>query len=151
MWFTEFVSRAPFLSIVSTSPSSKSITQFVSGAVVCEMTDNVVNYTVRNELLGHAGQRGSSFLDFKASHRAGAPRSVVSRRPAGLFRPAASVQQSIFNSPCLTSKLPCILREHEFDLTGSNLNKIFCSQWLDDRFAIMGSKCNKVSALCSLA
>ena len=125
------------------------------------MTNNVVNYAIRNELLGHRRTiRGIDaehmFYDFKRIDSSKCDEGDASSSTLGKCGGSsrrlklnhlnhANQFQSIFNTPCLTSKLPCILREHEFDLTGSNLNKIFCSQWLDNRFVIMGSKCNKVN------
>lgn len=46
-----------------------------------------------------------------------------------------------------TCRLPTILKENEFDLSETKINKIFCAQWLDDRSVILGTKCNKVCFL----
>lgn len=55
--------------------------------------------------------------------------------------------KTLFNDNHFTSKIPGILKEYEFDLAQTNLNKIFTAQWLDDRRVIMGTKCNKVLGL----
>ena len=55
--------------------------------------------------------------------------------------------RSLFRSSHFSRRLPIILREREFDLSNTNLNKIFTCQWLDDRKVIMGTKCNKLVVL----
>ena len=54
--------------------------------------------------------------------------------------------QNAFDSYHFTRRLPTILKENTFDLSKTNINKIFCAQWLDDTRVILGTKCNKVSS-----
>lgn len=54
------------------------------------------------------------------------------QRPA--FRKTFGLEHLIRNS---------LFKEHEFDL--DRVNKIFCSQWLNDHQVVIGTKCNKVS------
>lgn len=44
-------------------------------------------------------------------------------------------------------RLCSILKENVYDLSKSGINKIFCTQWLDNKNVILGTKCNKVSFL----
>jgi hypothetical protein len=54
------------------------------------------------------------------------------------------IKKSIYNSDNFTAKLPFILKEHDLTVQNCNLNKIFASQWIDERKCIMGTKCNKI-------
>jgi len=55
--------------------------------------------------------------------------------------------KSIMDKYHFTCRLPSILKEKEYDLSKSSLNKIFSAQWLDDRRAIVGTKCNRLLVL----
>lgn len=81
---------------------------------------NILNYTLNHEIFG-----STNLKSFKQ-------------------RIAAS---EIRNSEHFTSRLPHILKEKEYDLKTSNINKIFTAQWLDERKCIMGTKCNKLVVL----
>jgi WD40 repeat protein len=93
------------------------------------MSGNIVKYTFDNELIG------SRFLGTR-EHRHLKPVSFPDR--------LLQNTRSIVTSDHFTSKLPRILREHEFNLVDSQVNKIFCAQWLDERRCLMGTKCNKL-------
>ena len=95
---------------------------------------NIVNYTIDNELLG------SRSLGTK-SHRIVRYTLAENKHNAH-----AITTKQICNSTHFTSKLPYILKERELELKppGANLNKIFTAQWLDERTAIMGTKCNNL-------
>ena len=100
---------------------------------------NIVNFSIDNELIG-GRQLGTNV------HRQ--LKSTLSLNTFKSFKPIDQLnQQTLFNQNHFTSKLPFILREQEFDLTKTNLNKVFTSQWLDDRKIIMGTKCNKLVVL----
>lgn len=58
--------------------------------------------------------------------------------------------KSLCNLNYFTSRLPYVLKEREYDLKESNLNKIFTAQWLDERKCIMGTKCNKLLIMDTL-
>jgi hypothetical protein len=90
---------------------------------------NIINYGLESELIG--------------SRRLGANISVRNHSSVNMIGTHLN-RASLVNQNQFTSRLPQILREHEFDLSTSNLNKIFCAQWLDERKVIMGTKCNKV-------
>ena len=66
---------------------------------------------------------------------------LVQQRTLGLERysPAAVVDPEYGTRRLLTG---AVLRERKVDLTA--MNKIFCSQWLNERQIVFGSKCNKV-------
>lgn len=55
--------------------------------------------------------------------------------------------ESLVDTYHFTSRLPNILQEREFDLVKTNINKIFCAQWLDESKVILGSKCNHLLVL----
>lgn len=97
---------------------------------------NIVNYTIGNELYGarrsHNASKGHLLT---AAHAATNGISGFSAFVAG--------------ADAFTRRLPPILHEHEFNLTQSNLNKVFCAQWLDERRVMLGTKCNKVNRAAS--
>jgi len=51
--------------------------------------------------------------------------------------------------PYLARHLPGLLRERAYDL--NKINKIFAAQWLNDRQVAVGTKCNKVNTLVTVA
>ncbi|RNA40947.1 DDB1- and CUL4-associated factor 12 [Brachionus plicatilis] len=81
---------------------------------------NILNYTLDHEIYG-----SSNLKSFKQRITA----------------------NKIRNSEHFTSRLPHTLKENEYDLKSSNINKIFTGQWLDERKCIMGTKCNKLVIL----
>jgi hypothetical protein len=93
---------------------------------------NIINYGFESELIG------SRRLDANISARSHSSASMIGTQ----LNRIRLVNQNQF-----TSRLPGILSEHEFNLSKSNLNKIFCAKWLDERKVIMGTKCNKVKQL----
>ena len=86
---------------------------------------NIVNFTLDNETLGTRNLHSS--------------RKSVNVFTKNKFR------ENIYESDNFTRKLPRILKENEFNLQATSVNKIFCSQWLDERRVLMGTKCNRVS------
>jgi hypothetical protein len=63
----------------------------------------------------------------------------------GNLIPSKQTFQSAFDTYHFTRRLPLILKENDYDLSKTRINKIFCAQWLDDTSVILGTKCNKVS------
>ena len=92
---------------------------------------NIINHTIDNELIG------SRLLGTKVHRQLRNNRNKSD--DLSLF-----TTRSIYDSNHFTARLPYLLQEHEFDLKASNVNKIFTSQWLDERKCIMGTKCNKL-------
>jgi hypothetical protein len=89
---------------------------------------NIINYSIEKELLG--AKRQNSFRNRSKSF-------------TGLSNNQSDFE-TISNSNNFTKKLPGIFKEKEYDLSKSEINKIFCAQWLDTRRVLMGTKCNKV-------
>lgn len=95
---------------------------------------NVVNYTIDNEMLGFNGL-GTDW------HRR--LRVQLTSNPNAF----CASKRDVFNQEPFTTRLPFLLKEKEFDLKSSNINKIFTAQWLDERKCILGTKCNKLVIL----
>lgn len=87
---------------------------------------SIIKYSIENELFGS--------------------RNLNQNKHTGLSATLPNLK-TIANTDTFTRRLPNILREHEFNLTRSQINKIFTAQWLDDRKVLMGTKCNKVFSL----
>ncbi|CAF1022076.1 unnamed protein product [Brachionus calyciflorus] len=85
---------------------------------------NIVKYSLDNELIG--------------SKKLGTKNHCSKKK---------ITTREICNSDHFTTRLPHTLKENEYDLKDSNINKIFTAQWLDDRKCIMGTKCNKLVIL----
>jgi hypothetical protein len=93
---------------------------------------SIIKYSIENELFGSRNLQ-------KNIHNISKSNSSFT----GLSRQLHDIN-AIVNSDHFTRRLPNIIKENEFDLTRSQINKIFSAQWLDDRKVIMGTKCNKV-------
>ena len=100
---------------------------------------NIVNFSIDNELLGARYLGTRPHKNLRATLHTAANTNTSTSVNASVCDLKELCNQNHF-----TSKLPRILKEREFDLTKTNLNKIFTAQWLDDRKVIMGTKCNKV-------
>ena len=93
---------------------------------------SIIKYSIENELIG------SRTLNKNVTKVCKTRKSFT-----GLSRNLPNLK-TISNMDCFSRRLPNILSEHEFNLTRSQINKIFTAQWLDDRKVLMGTKCNKV-------
>ena len=100
---------------------------------------NIVNFAIDNELLG-----ARSLGTITHQHLRSSLQTYSNTNVSTNFNGSICDLRELNNQNHFTSKLPLILREKEFDLTKTNLNKIFTAQWLDERKVIMGTKCNKV-------
>ncbi len=89
---------------------------------------NIINYSIEHELLGSR--------ELMAARNRKTSISGLSKNSADI--------QTVTNSDNFTRKLPPLLKEKEYDIKSSKVNKIFCAQWLDERRVLMGTKCNKV-------
>lgn len=90
---------------------------------------NIINYSIENELSGSRKQ--NAFASREKSF-------------TGLSR-SSSDFQSMSSVDNFSRKLPGLLKEKEYDLAKTGINKIFCAEWLDEKRVLMGTKCNKVS------
>lgn len=91
---------------------------------------SVIKYSIENELTG------TRKLNQKIQSKTSSSFTGLSKNLPDL--------NTITNSDNFTRRLPNILKEHEFNLTRSQINKVFSAQWLDDRKVLMGTKCNRV-------
>lgn len=93
---------------------------------------SIIKYSIENELHGtrKLNQNINNISKSKSSF-------------TGLSKKLPNLS-TLTNQDHFTRRLPKTLKENEFNLTESQINKIFSAQWLDDRKVIMGTKCNKV-------
>ena len=89
---------------------------------------NIINFSIEHELLGSR--------QLMAARNRSSSVSGLSKNPADI--------QKVSNVDNFTRKLPPLLKEKEYDISSSKVNKVFCAQWLDERRVLMGTKCNKV-------
>lgn len=109
---------------------------------------NIVNYTLNSELIGSRNV-GKQAKHFRINSKNSKNNNINSNY--GGYRKWATTNDmnKLINSNHFTSKLPRVLKEHEFNLRETSINKIFTAQWLDDRRILMGTKCNKLVMLDS--
>lgn len=100
---------------------------------------SIIKYSIENELFGSRNLNKNIQKISKSNSSF-----------TGLSRQLHDIN-TIANSDHFTRRLPNILKENEFDLTRSQINKIFSAQWLDDRKVIMGTKCNKIVMLDTIS
>ena len=91
---------------------------------------NIINFSIEHELMG-----SRKLMASKAQNQ--------TQSISGLFKKSADYE-TMSNVDNFTRKLPQILKEKEYNLSKSQVNKVFCAQWLDERRVLMGTKCNKV-------
>ena len=120
---------------------------------------NIVKSSIANELFG--AKNAAAYPDRTTASLSAvfAPSGASLQSPApedeDRLDPYSTYHKHFFSPRAtrldyFTRRLPSVLRQYEFDIKASNVNKVFCSQWLDNRRVIMGTKCNKVSELLKL-